>query len=255
MTMEPIYARIRSRAREIASRYPQPDFYKAFPQATQASRELLKSHAILIELKQFVAPRIDDDFGHGLDHVVKVSLDAAALMNIEGNKAGYSPKTILRRMLLVQCAGLLHDICRKEKDHAVRGADYARNLLKGFALSPTEIDDVCLAIRNHQAFQISIAADTPEGTLVSDCLYDADKFRWGPDNFTDTVWKMVSFRNPPLSAFIGHYPKGMAGISRIRSTFRTATGKKYGPQFIDLGLAIGEELFEVIKIEFAPHHK
>lgn len=250
--MVSIYDRIRVRAREIASHYPPPDFYNAFPRAHQAARNLLRRDTILIALKKYVAPRLEDDFGHGLDHVVKVSLDAAALMHIEGQKAGYPQATLQRRMLVVQCAGLLHDILRKKKQHAVLGADFARNLLKGYTLAAEEINDICLAIRNHQAFQISLAADTPEGALVSDCLYDADKFRWGPDNFTDTVWKMVSYHNPPLPEFIGHYPKGMSGLNRIRNTFRTATGKKYGPQFIDLGLAIGEELFQVIMTEFAP---
>jgi hypothetical protein len=49
---------------------------------------------------------------------------------------------------------------------------------------------------------------------------------------------------------MARYPKGMQGIARIKSTFRTPTGKKYGPQFIDIGLAIGKELYDVIKAEF-----
>jgi len=43
----------------------------------------------------------------------------------------------------------------------------------------------------------------------------------------------------------------MERLTKIRNTFRTDTGKKYGPQFIDIGLAIGEELFDVINTEFA----
>jgi hypothetical protein len=49
------------------------------------------------------------------------------------------------------------------------------------------------------------------------------------------------------------YPQGMEKIKSIKTTFRTSTGQKYGPQFIDLGLAIGEELFDVIKSEFADY--
>ena len=40
-------------------------------------------------------------------------------------------------------------------------------------------------------------------------------------------------------------------LARIKTSFRTATGRKYGPQFIDLGIAIGEELYRVITAEFA----
>ena len=94
-------------------------------------------------------------------------------------------------------------------------------------------------------------ATTPEGAMASDCLYDADKFRWGPDNFTDTLWDMISFYNPPLTKFMARYPRGMEGLEKIKATFRTPTGKKYGPQFIDLGQAIGQKLYEVIQAEFS----
>jgi hypothetical protein len=42
----------------------------------------------------------------------------------------------------------------------------------------------------------------------------------------------------------------MEGLVKIKQTFRTDTGKKYGPQFIDTGISIGEELFRVINTEF-----
>jgi hypothetical protein len=63
---------------------------------------------------------------------------------------------------------------------------------------------------------------------------------------------MVSFLNPPLETFITHYPKGMKGLERIKQTFRSHAGKRYGPNFIDIGLAIGEELYRVIQKEFDP---
>ena len=86
---------------------------------------------------------------------------------------------------------------------------------------------------------------------MSDALYDADKFRWGPDNFTVTLWKMLRFSKAPIPRLISRFPRGMKGIQRIRDTFRTATGKKYGPEFIDLGLKIGEEIHKFLKERFA----
>jgi len=62
---------------------------------------------------------------------------------------------------------------------------------------------------------------------------------------------MVSFFNIPVAQFMDLYPEGMEKLAKIKNTFRTITGKKYGPQFIDLGLAIGKELFGVIQTEFA----
>jgi len=43
----------------------------------------------------------------------------------------------------------------------------------------------------------------------------------------------------------------MKSLEKIKNTFRTDAGKQYGPQFIDLGIAIGEELYQVILSEFS----
>jgi hypothetical protein len=249
--MPPVYARMRQRARQIVSRFPQPAFYNDFSPLHDISRSFFHTNPVLRNLYAFVSEHLDDDFGHGLDHAVKVTVDAGVLMLIEGKRFGYSRAYTERRVIIVQSAGLLHDIKRKMKHHAAEGADYAHRMLKSFPYSPDEIEDICQAIRNHEAFQPRIHIDTLEGALVSDCLYDADKFRWGPDNFAHTIWDMVSFFNTPLSEFLKHYPQGMEGLTRIKQTFRTQTGKVYGPEFIDLGIAIGEELLNVLQTEFA----
>jgi len=249
--MEIIYARIRQRARQIVSRYPPPDFYKDHPSADALSRQYLETNPLTEKLQSFVAQHLEDDDGHGIKHAIKVAVDAGTLMIIENKLAGHSDNVINRRVLIVQCACLLHDIKRKHENHAIKGATYARQVLKVYPFQSDEVDDICRAIRNHEAFKKTEKASTSEGTLVSDCLYDADKFRWGPDNFTDTVWAMVSFFNIPVAQFMDLYPEGMEKLAKIKNTFRTITGKKYGPQFIDLGLAIGKELFGVIQTEFA----
>ena len=251
--MQPIYARLRERARQIVAGFPPPDFYREHAKAHKYSRRHLTKDPLLAELRQFVDGNLENNFGHGLLHAIKVTEDAGALMHIEGHAAGYSRSKLSRRISIVQCAGLLHDIKRKKKDHARLGARYARKILKNYPLEPDEIDDICRAIENHEAFKAVIRIGTAEGVLVSDCLYDADKFRWGPDNFTHTLWDMISFYNPPLEKFMARYPKGMAGLERIKATFRSKTGKKYGPQFIDLGLAIGKQLHDVILTEFSEY--
>jgi hypothetical protein len=145
---------------------------------------------------------------------------------------------------------LLHDIRRKRPNHAEESARHARRLMSGRAISPGEIADICLAIRNHEAFKTALSVNTHEGALVSDCLYDADKFRWGPDNFTDTLWAMTVFNRLSLQEFLRHFPHGMESLARIKTTFRTPTGKKYGPQFIDIGIAAGEAIYHLLAGEF-----
>jgi hypothetical protein len=249
--MQPIYHQIRQRARQIILRYPTPDFYRDHALADETSRRLFDSNPIIKKLLSFVAKTLEDDFGHGLIHAVKVSRDAGSVICIETRHRSHDPDRLSRLICLVQSAGLLHDIKRKKKDHSTQAAAHAKKLLKRYPFSSEEITNICRAIQNHEAFKDSIDAQSPEGELISDSLYDADKFRWGPDNFHDTLWDMVSYFNPPLAKFIDGYPQGMKKLETIKKTFRTATGKKYGPQFIDLGLAIGEELYAVIKTEFS----
>lgn len=244
------YTDIRKRACEIAVRFPNPDFFKDFAWAVGLSEKVFETDPIIVRLYAFVAEKLENDFGHGLEHAVKVTRDAGALMLIEGKAAGYADAFANRRVIIAQCAGLLHDIKRKEKNHAEKGAAYSGTLLKNYPFSPDETEDISQAIQNHEAFKTPLKISTPEGLLVSDCLYDADKFRWGPDNFTGTVWDMVYFSKTPLSEFVSFYPKAMESLAKIRDSFRTPAGKKYGPQFIDIGLAIGEELYKVITSEF-----
>ena len=251
--MTSIYSRIRERARQIVSRCPVPDFYHDHAAANDHSNAFFETDSVIKQLKQFVAEHLEDDFGHGLEHAVKVTIEAGALMDIEGKAAGYDDRILEGRLRVVQSAGLLHDIKRKKKDHSKHGAEHARKVLENYPFVADEIEDICRAIHNHEAFTSNITIDTSDGALVADCLYDADKFRWGPDNFAYTVWDMVAFYNPPLTKFMERYPKGMEGLANIKSTFRTNTGKKYGPQFIDIGLGIGEELYRVIKAEFSAY--
>lgn len=249
--METVYANLQKVARRIASGFSLPDFYKDHDSAVKSSLQIFETDPMVARVHRLVATHLEDDFGHGLDHARKVTLDAGALMFIESGIAGYEAGFCRRRVMILQCAGLLHDIKRKKKNHSIEGASFAREALKNYSFSSQELNDICNAIRNHEAFRSTVESDTPEGNLVSDCLYDADKFRWGPDNFTTTLWEMVSYRNPPFSEFVSHYPKGMESLVKIRDSFRTATGKKYGPVFIDIGISIGEELFKIIETDYS----
>jgi hypothetical protein len=248
-----LYTRIQFRARQIVAKFPVPDFYRDHPQAMAISRRIFDHHPLVTRLRTFTIRILDDEIGHGILHANKVSLDAGALVFIEGNLAGYSESVLQRRIIVAQCAGLLHDIERKKQDHASMGAMFARNVLKDYPFMPAEIEDICCAIENHEAFKKNVPLNTPEGLLVSNCLYDSDKFRWGPDNFTDTVWAMVIHLDLPLMKFLARFPKGMSHIARIKNTFRSTTGRKYGPQMIDLGLLIGQKIYRMILTEFAPY--
>ncbi len=184
-----------------------------------------------------------DCYGHGLLHVRKVAVDAGAIILIEMSHARPAIDTE-RLVLLAHMAGLLHDIKRAERDHARTGAREASRILTGFALKENECSAITRAIANHEAFQTQHARDEPAGQLLSDALYDADKFRWGPDNFTETLWAMLDARKASLTTVLTRFPSGMEALRRIRETFRTPTGREYGPDFIDLGMEVGRRFYE-----------
>jgi hypothetical protein len=247
--MDPLYTRIRQQARLIAASLPPPAFYQDFSAEAEQARHFMENNATVSRLRWYVSETADNTFGHGFLHAEKVTLDAGTLMLVECAKTGEAAHKTDALLTMVQCAGLLHDVRRRKKNHAACGAEKAREILQDYGLSAENRAAICLAIKNHEAFQPVIECPDREGTLLSGCLYDADKFRWGPDNFTHTVWEMVSFANIPIETFMRKYPEAMRRLAGISATFRTETGKSYGPEFIDQGLEIGRQLMAYIHAE------
>ncbi len=250
--MDPIYENIRQRARQLAACLPPPAFYRDFPEEAKQARHFMENNPTVSKLRWFVSETADNTFGHGFWHAEKVTLDAGTLILVECGKLGETTRQTDALLTMVQCAGLLHDVRRREKNHAARGAEKASEILQNYDLTEDSTAAICLAIKNHEAFQPVIESPDSKGTLLSGCLYDADKFRWGPDNFTHTVWDMVSLANISIAVFMEKYPEAMQRLAGISETFRTATGKKYGPEFINQGLEIGRQLLAYIKNDILP---
>lgn len=252
--MESVYQQLKNRTRQIAAGHPAPDFYRKFSSETGFALSFLNKNFSLLSIRDLVIGQLNENLGHGFEHAEKVAVDAGALILIEGHAAGYSKFFLDRLLFLVEAAALLHDICRVEEDHARKGAQRAREHLAGYPLTDVELEQICRAIHNHEAFKETLPLPEPAGRLISDCLYDADKFRWGTDNFSYTLWDMLTFSKVPVSHFVARFPDGMNTLKKIRGTFRTRTGKIYGPRFVDIGLAIGDELYKAMETEFGLIH-
>jgi len=249
--MEEIYGEMIAVSRKIASSFPPPRFYACCQPWMALSQNLFSADAQVLRCRTLVQNELKNNYGHGLDHVEKVAVEAGALLYLEAEKRSMGEAGKQRAGVLVQMAGLLHDLCRGEKNHARLGAAAAGKILRNFPFSPEEERMIVGAIANHEAFLEPQPIVSPLGQLVSDVLYDADKFRWGPDNFTLTLWEMLRFSRAPIVRLIQRFPKGMKGIARIKETFRTPSGKTYGPEFIDLGLMIGEKIYQFLQERFA----
>jgi hypothetical protein len=228
-------------SRTIAVEVGAPRFYLERGREVALSRELFTAETLIAEGLRMVAER-GACLGHGLTHIEKVAVDSGALILIE-EEGKTSDDRVRRLVLLAHLAGILHDISRTESEHATRGAEEAGRLLTAFPLRSDECVSITEAIRNHEAFRPCRQTSSPAAQLLSDVLYDADKFRWGPDNFTETLWAMLAYRGVPLQTLLFRFPHGLEGIRKIRDSFRTPTGREYGPDFIDRGLTIGERIY------------
>ncbi len=252
--MNDLSQKLQREAERIAARHPHPEFYVRFKAPSALARKIYYHHPLPTALRESVQPYLQEDLGHGLFHSMRVSIDSATLICVELESNPLGQAQLERLMMLGVCAGLLHDICRGQERHAAAGAQKAAILLRDFPLTAEEVEAICQAIHNHEAFVRPTPCPRPFAQLISDCLYDADKFRWGRDTFTHTLWHMMSQQGVDLPELIKKFPWGMSGILRIRDTFRTTAGRQFGPQIIETGMEIGKEIYHYLRQQFGENH-
>jgi hypothetical protein len=236
---------VKKEAKVLAESQILPSFYTRFAAELAFSREIFFDHPQITRCREDVIPLISDEYGHGIDHAKKVALEAGAIILVEARPWGMAQAR--RLCVLAQLCGLLHDTCRLEPDHARRGADLAIRILVGYPLSDRDKAMIAFAIRNHAAFQVYESSDDPLEKMLAASLYDANKFRWGLDNFGTTHWEICDYEEWGLRQILAKYPEGIARIKAIANTFRTEIGRSFGPEFIELGLILGQRLYTILQ--------
>ncbi len=238
-------------ARKIAISLGTPDFHRACAADYDHSHEHFFDHPIIFRLREDVIPFLYDDYGHGIEHSKNVAIDAGAIALAESRSLD---KDLVRRMvLLAQISGLLHDICRLDLDHARHSAETSRRVLAAYDLSDEERDIVACAIASHETPGPVAPFGDPIRQLVSDSLYDADAFRWGPDHFVTALWEICDYQEWPMSAIIGRFPAAMERAMAKASGFRTVTGRTYGPELMERGGVIGRRMHKLLR-EYCETH-
>lgn len=221
-----------------------PGFYTALGAELAFARETFFSHPMVMRCREDVLPFLNDEFGHGIEHSKKVAIETCALILSESGALGLDRAR--RLSLLGMLAGLIHDTCRLEGEHAARGAELAMLILQEYPLLDDEKQMISAAIGCHEAFSQPVIFDNPGAQILSDALYDADKFRWGPDNFITTLWEICNYQDWTLDQILDKFPSGLHMIASVQNTFRTPAGKIYGPEFIEQGLAMGKKIYQII---------
>jgi hypothetical protein len=238
-----VYKRLQEVAHRVAKTLPVPAFYDRHASAVRFADEHLVTSELLHQCRTYL-DESQLECAHGLCHCESVARDAGALILIEAPARGIAASDAAGLFLAAELAGLLHDIKRKEKDHALLGSIEAERILKDLGMEKNYRKYIADAIRNHEAFKKTQDAADKEGRLVSDALYDADKFRWGPENFTTTLWTLVNANDTPPESLHRVFQEKMRGIEKIKETFRTRTGLQFGPEIIDQGLVIGNIIYD-----------
>lgn len=239
----PEYLILKQKAHQEAERAGEPSFYIDHRDELMKAREVLKGNIFVGRCLSYLNEGIMGA-GHGLAHSEAVAVDAGTIVQVEGRLNNLDVELTGEVVIYAEIAGILHDIKRKEKDHTISGSNEAQRILEDFQIEDRFKHYIVAAIRNHEAFREVIGSENEIAKLISDSLYDADKFRWGPDNFTTTIWLILESNNIPISELNKRFNENMNYIGKIKGTFRTRTGKKYGPEFIDMGITIGNVIYE-----------
>lgn len=227
--------------KSVAVTLPAPKFYVDSYLYLSIARKIAQVSSVVAYCAECMRKK-GTALGHSYYHAEKVAIESAAIVLKEQGVSGKSIHLAIRALI----AGFLHDYYREKKDHPAKAAEYVRMNLSHF-IPQNDIDAITFAILNHEAFKEYQIVDNSDIMLVSNALYDADKFRWGPDNFIFTIWDMIATMNISIKDIIAHFPKGVAHINTIRHTFRTKTGMDYGPEFIDQGMLIAEKLLKFLQ--------
>ena len=238
--MSDILRQMQQEAKDLSNQ-KRPLFYDHYQQELRYSKELFFGNSLILRCREDVIPFLNDDFGHGVEHSKKVAIESGAI--VLGETSGWGLTQARHLSVLAQLAGLMHDICRLQGDHARQGAELSYTILADYPLSSADREMIAFAIANHEAFKTVQKSPDPSTDTLGGALYDADKFRWGPDNFVTTLWEICDYLEWPLEKIKARFPGGLGFVRSISDTFRTRIGRIYGPEFIDIGLELGGYIY------------
>ena len=236
---------MKRRAKDLSAARPHQPYFHDLANELAHAKDIFFDNSMVLHMQGDALVFLDEACGLGVEHAKKVAVDTAALILAE--PSGLNQDERRRMAILAELAGLLHDATRHEEDHAAQGADLAMRLLRGYAISSEERLWVAQAIAEHENPNGSAPIGPEPALLLAAALYDADKFRYGPDIFATTLWELCECDEARLEDIALIFPEGPRKARGYIDTFRTVEGRRHGPQLLAEGLSLAEELTRMLE--------
>lgn len=231
---------LKRRARDLAASRPQPAFVMDCAEELSHASNLFFDHPMMLRLQSDALGFLNDPCGLGVEHGKRVAIDAAALVLAE--PSGLNQEERRRAALLAEMAGLLHDALRYEDDHAEKGADLCLRILRGYALAPEERLWIAQAVALHEiSLPLAVDGGSEFLKLLTGAVHDADRFRFGPDIFSATLWELCECDDWSLEEIVRAFPEGARRAQTFLKGFRTEQGRRYGPGLIAEGISLSSD--------------
>lgn len=230
---------LKRRARDLAVSRAQSAFSLECAEELTYARDLFFDHPLVLRLQGDALGFLNEACGLGVEHGKRVAMDAAALILAE--PSGLSTEERRRLAVLAEMAGLLHDSLRHEDGHAEKGADLCLRILRGYSIAPEERVWIAGAVAGHEDGGPQLGDASESARLLAGALHDADVFRFGPDIFATILWEFCECDEWPLAKIAAAFPEGVRRARSLSGSFRTESGRRYGPQLLAEGLSLAEE--------------
>ncbi|EPR34910.1 hypothetical protein dsat_2273 [Alkalidesulfovibrio alkalitolerans DSM 16529] len=244
MAMHPL-KRFRDDACRLAQSLPRPGFATSFAREIEAARMAFFEETLIGRLRDEALSFLYDDFGFGIEHSKAVAVDAAAIVLAE---TSFWTREDSRRMaLLAILAGLLHDATRLDEDGEAKAAELSRSILAQYPLTDEERDIIARAIRDHEIRDGYIPPCDPRAALLSAALYDADKFRYGPDIYVTSLWEFCDYEDMPTPHALKCLSAAENRLPELSGTFRSRPGRSFGEEHLECGARLMPHLTDNLR--------
>ncbi len=149
--------------------------------------------------------------------------------------------------LLAILAGLLHDATRLDEDGEAKAAELSRSILAQYPLTDEERDIIARAIRDHEIRDGYIPPCDPRAALLSAALYDADKFRYGPDIYVTSLWEFCDYEDMPTPHALKCLSAAENRLPELSGTFRSRPGRSFGEEHLECGARLMPHLTDNLR--------